>query len=88
MVGQAQCWRGDDVDRSEPRDRSLRQGTQACATGEIIAGAKVLGRAHGRCDDRIELRKPIRQFPIEKAAQLDSAEPAIEKNGIGTLGLR
>ena len=44
-------------------------------------------RIAGR-NDRIELRQPLRQFPIEETAQLDPAGAAFEKDGVGGFGLR
>ena len=80
--GQAQRRRGDHVDGVETRRRAPRQRAQPRNTREVISRTQALGVAHRRRDDRIELRQPVRQFPVEETAQLDGAEAALEKDAV------
>ena len=72
----------------EPRRCRPGEIAEARNTGQVLARAQVFGVAHSRRYHRVELIEPLRQFPVEKTAQFDRAEAAIEKHAIGRLRFR
>src|SRR6516162_8913319 len=70
------------------RAAALRANARSRNTREVISRTQALGITQRRSDGRIKLRQPVRQFPVEEAAQLDGAETALKKEGIGGFRLR
>jgi hypothetical protein len=66
--GQAQRRRGDHVGGVETRRHAPRQRAKPRKTREVICRTDALSIAHRRRDDRIELRQPARQSPVEDCA--------------------
>ena len=72
---------GDDVDVVEVRRGGVRRGEEPQAPAQIVARRKAFGILECRRIDRIDGAKPIRQFAIEKGAQLDRGYTAFGENG-------
>ena len=74
--GQAERRRRNDIDTVEPRRCRPCEIAEPRNTRQVLARAQAFGVAHSRRDHRVELIEPLRQFPVEKTAQFDRAEPA------------